>query len=92
MPCCWTAVVLPQSPSAKVRGMLQRDRCSEARVRLRLFSELGRADSALRKAVDWPFRFALAAVVRPKVLFDGINAWFVARQYVSRLKNCVEKG
>ena len=59
MPCCWTAVALPQSPSAKVLGMLLRDRCSEARVRSRLFSELGRADLALRKAVDWRLRFAL---------------------------------
>ena len=55
---CWTAVPLPQSPSAKVLGMLLRDRCSEARVRSRLFSELGRADLAHRKAVDWRLRFA----------------------------------
>ena len=66
MPCCWTAVVLPQSPSAKVLGMLLRDRCSEARVRSRLFSELGRADLALRKAVEWRFRFALEhSSIRP---------------------------
>ena len=59
MPCCWTAVARPRWPSAKVLGMLQRDRCSEAGVRSRLFSELERADLAHRKAVDWRRRFAL---------------------------------
>ena len=39
MPCCWTAGVRPPWPSAKVPGASRGERCSEARVRLRLFSE-----------------------------------------------------
>ena len=46
--------------------MLLRDRCSGARVRLRLFSELERADLALGKAVEWRLRFALEhSSIRP---------------------------
>jgi len=39
VPCCWTAGVRPPWPSAKVLGASRGERCSEARVRLRLFSE-----------------------------------------------------
>jgi hypothetical protein len=53
-----STAVLPPWPSATALGALRGDRCSEARVRSRLFSELGRADLALRKAVDWRLRFA----------------------------------
>ena len=68
-------MVRPQWPSVKVVGIWQGERCSEAGVRLLLFSELERADLTHRNgSVGWRIRAGLQPMADQRRVADDSRA------------------